>query len=42
MRRPTVRAVLHGLATSPAPTDTIGYENDSWAGVAIGWSGGEP
>ncbi|WP_160166716.1 hypothetical protein [Nocardiopsis kunsanensis] len=41
-RRPTVRAVLREQARSHARTDTVGHENDSWAGVAIGWFGGEP
>ena len=38
----TTRAVLRDPADSHASTDTIGHENDSWAGVAIGWWGGDP
>jgi len=41
-RRPTLRAALRGQAGSYGPPDTVGHENDSWAGVAIGWFGGEP
>ncbi|MBE2998396.1 hypothetical protein IDM40_06700 [Nocardiopsis sp. HNM0947] len=35
-------AALRDRVGSHAATDTVGHENDSWAGVAIGWSGGEP
>ncbi len=34
-----LRAALRDQAGS---TNTVGHENDSWAGVAIGGGGGEP
>ena len=39
---PTIRAALSEPTNSHASTDTVGHENDSWAGEAIGWWGGEP
>jgi len=35
-------AALRDRVGSHAVPDTVGHENDSWAGVAIGWWGGEP
>ena len=41
-KRLRIRAALSDPTRSHASTDTVGHENDSWAGVAIGWWGGEP
>ncbi|GAB3712501.1 hypothetical protein GCM10028793_47650 [Nocardiopsis oceani] len=41
-KRLEIRAVLSDPTSSHGSPDTIGHENDSWAGVAIGWWGGEP
>ncbi|GAA3279365.1 hypothetical protein GCM10020260_02450 [Nesterenkonia halobia] len=35
-------ATLHDFVNPLVAADEAGYANDSWAGEAIGWYGGEP